>query len=475
MFCLCFLLLKAPSLPKDVVFFEPFNSLDIPPNWVISKSAGYSQNIGIYELTEPTTVAHERALVLKQTSSRFAISSSSPDVLNFSGKTMVLQYELRAPRNIRCSGLYIKLFFGPGFKPNALSNKTLPAIVFGPDFCGKKNEIMFIFSHLNQKTHQYEEKTMTNPTKFNNDGLNHLFTLIIRPNNTYEILIDNNSAKKGSFFSDFHPPVIPFAKIPDPKIKKPSDWDERETIVDEYAQKPSDWDEDQPMFILDESFPMPDGWLNDEPPYIRDLTVQQPKEWDDSFFGPFIPPMIPNPRCKNAIGCGKYVQPMRKNPKFKGKWSKPIISNPNFKGKWNPPLIDNPFFFVDKDPYLISPIQGIGFELLSVDGGIAFRNILLSNDEESVKQWNNETFCQRKLRQLNPSAPKEEYEAPTPKEQIPPKAQYGYKVVVRHSAFMIFYAIKDLLSSLSLPSMIITMCLVLIPVILIVVMKRKYE
>jgi len=32
-----------------------------------------------------------------------------------------------------------------------------------------------------------------------------------------------------------------------------------------------------------------------------------------------------------APGCGEWVPPKIKNPKYKGKWSAPIIDNPNYK------------------------------------------------------------------------------------------------------------------------------------------------
>jgi hypothetical protein len=39
------------------------------------------------------------------------------------------------------------------------------------------------------------------------DRQTHLYTLIIRPDNTFEILIDNESKKKGSLLTDMDPPV----------------------------------------------------------------------------------------------------------------------------------------------------------------------------------------------------------------------------------------------------------------------------
>lgn len=38
-----------------------------------------------------------------------------------------------------------------------------------------------------------------------------------------------------------------------------------------------------------------------------------------------------NPKCSDAPGCGKWEQPMIKNPKYKGKWRPPMIDNPNYQ------------------------------------------------------------------------------------------------------------------------------------------------
>lgn len=38
-----------------------------------------------------------------------------------------------------------------------------------------------------------------------NDQFSHLYTLIVRKDNTFEVLIDNESVKKGSLFEDFEP------------------------------------------------------------------------------------------------------------------------------------------------------------------------------------------------------------------------------------------------------------------------------
>ena len=58
----------------------------------------------------------------------------------------------------------------------------------------------------------------------------HLHRLVVNPDNTYEISVDNKILNHGSLLENFEPPVNPPAEIDDPEDFKPSDWDEREKI-----------------------------------------------------------------------------------------------------------------------------------------------------------------------------------------------------------------------------------------------------
>ena len=63
------------------------------------------------------------------------------------------------------------------------------------------------------------------------DKLPHLYTLILRPDNTFEIRVDHKLINEGSLLKDFNPAVNPPREIDDPEDKKPSDWDEREKVA----------------------------------------------------------------------------------------------------------------------------------------------------------------------------------------------------------------------------------------------------
>jgi calnexin len=55
------------------------------------------------------------------------------------------------------------------------------------------------------------------------DKVNHLYTLIVRPDNSFEILNDAESLKQGNLLKDFSPSVVSPKEIDDPTDPQPSD------------------------------------------------------------------------------------------------------------------------------------------------------------------------------------------------------------------------------------------------------------
>lgn len=68
------------------------------------------------------------------------------------------------------------------------------------------------------------------------DEFTHLYTLIVKPDNTYEVRIDGSKEESGSLESDWD--FLPPKKIKDPEAKKPEDWDDRKKIDDPEDSKP---------------------------------------------------------------------------------------------------------------------------------------------------------------------------------------------------------------------------------------------
>lgn len=220
-------------------------------------------------------------------------------------------------------------------------------------------QVHFIFRHKNPKTGEYEEKHLKSPPTARIGKTTALYTLIINPDQSFELKIDGASVRNGSLLDDFSPAVNPSKEIDDASDKKPADWVEEAKIADPEASKPADWDEDAPYEIVDQEATKPADWLEDEPKMIPDPEAQKPSDWDDEEDGDWQPPMVSNPKCEEAAGCGPWKAPMMKNPAYKGAWTAPKIDNPAYKGVWAPKKISNPDYFEDKTPSNLEPMGAV--------------------------------------------------------------------------------------------------------------------
>ncbi|XP_069130628.1 calnexin-like isoform X2 [Argopecten irradians] len=397
---------KPPTLKGNAFLAEPFSDKDqFKTRWTVSqaKKDDTDETIAKYDgkwgLEEPKDNAMEGdlALLLKTKAKHHAISSKLEKPYKFAGKPFIVQYEVKFQNGIDCGGAYVKLLSDDKkLDLKKFHDKTPYTVMFGPDKCGMDHKLHFIFRHKNPVTGEFEEKHAKKPSanidKHFSDKKTHMYTLVVNPDNTFEMMIDNSLVNEGSLLDDFSPPVNPPKEIDDPNDKKPSDWDEREKIPDPTASKPDDWDESEPEKIVDEDAVMPSGWLEDEVELIPDAGAEKPEDWDDDMDGEWEAPLINNPKCQNAPGCGKWEKPSVKNPKYKGKWSAPIIDNPDYQGEWKPRKIDNPAYFEDLEPYKMTSIGAVGLELWSMNDDIVFDNFLITDDKAVAEQWAVETW-----------------------------------------------------------------------------------
>ena len=264
----------------------------------------------------------------------YSLSADMGTEIRNEGDDLVIQFSVKHEQKIDCGGAYIKLL-PPGFDQKKFGGDTDYAIMFGPDICGtgtRKTHAIFTYRGENLLT----KKTIRCET----DQLSHLYTLIVRPDNTYEVRIDNEKVESGSLFDDWD--FLPPKQIKDPSKSKPSDWVDEAKIPDPAAVKPSDWD--------------------DEPAMIPDPEAEKPDDWDDEVDGEWEPPMIDN-------------------PDYKGEWEAPLIDNPDYKGPWVHPMIDNPDYFEDDKVHAVcNPCTHVGFEIWQVKAGTIFDDILITND-----------------------------------------------------------------------------------------------
>ncbi|KAJ1567237.1 hypothetical protein HK405_006669 [Cladochytrium tenue] len=339
-------------------------------------------------------LVYDKGLVVKTAAAHHAISALFPEPVDNTDNTLVVQYEVKLQNGLECGGAYMKLLtYDPDFDPKKLVNKTPYTIMFGPDKCGGTNKVHFIFRHKNPITGEYEEKHLKNPPSVKVSKTSTVYTLIVRPDNEFDIRINNESVKAGNLLVDFAPEVNPPKEIDDPEDFKPSDWVDQAKIPDPDAVKPDDWDEDAPRQIEDEDAIKPDDWLEDEPSTVADPESVKPDDWDDEEDGDWVPPTVDNPKCAEVSGCGPWTRPMKPNPDYKGKWKAAMIDNPEYKGPWAPRKIPNPDFFEDLHPSNFDKIGGIGFELWTMQDGILFDNIFVGHSEADAQAFLEETWA----------------------------------------------------------------------------------
>ncbi|RKF57983.1 Calnexin-like protein [Erysiphe neolycopersici] len=355
--------------------------------------------VGEFSVEEPTVfkgMIGDKGLVLKSPAAHHAISAKFPKKIDNSGKTLVVQYEVKLQNGLECGGAYLKLLRDTkALHQEEFSNASPYVIMFGPDKCGSTNKVHLIINHKNPKTGEYEEKHLKSPPQARITKTTELYTLIIHPNNTGIIKLNGVQVQQFDLLEDFDPPFTPPKEIDDPKDSKPGNWVDEQRIPDPEAKKPEDWDEDAPFEIVDEAATKPEDWLEGEPLHIPDPQAEKPEDWVDEEDGDWIAPTIPNPKCEDVSGCGPWTKPMIKNPAYKGKWTAPYIDNPAYKGVWKPRKIKNPAYFEDKNPSNLEPMGAIGFELWTMQKDILFDNIFISHSVADADQFADDTFHEK--------------------------------------------------------------------------------
>ncbi|KAL2097438.1 hypothetical protein ACEWY4_006645 [Coilia grayii] len=400
---------KTPVPTGEVYFAETFDDGSMG-RWHLSKTMkeDVDEDIAKYdgkwevEALKENKVPGDLGLVLKSRAKHHAIAAMLDKAFVFKNKPLVVQYEVNFQDGIDCGGAYIKLLTDSAdLDLEQFHDRTPYTIMFGPDKCGEDYKLHFIFRHKNPLNSDMEEKHAKRASvdlkKFYTDKKTHLYTLVLNPDNSYEIFIDQSSVSQGSLLIDVVPPVNPPKEIDDPKDRKPEDWDERAKIPDPDAAKPDDWDEEAPAMVEDPGALKPDGWLDDEPELVPDPSAEKPADWDEEMDGEWEAPQIPNPACETAPGCGTWKPPMINNPQYKGKWKAPLIDNPNYQGVWSPRKVPNPDYFEDLHPFRMSSFRAVGLELWSMTSDIYFDNFIITSEKAVADRWASDSWGLKKL------------------------------------------------------------------------------
>lgn len=390
---------------SDTSYFEQFD-LNWNSRWLPSharKSNNELSYVGRWDVEESITlngIKGDRGLVAKSEAALHAIMSKLPSIFDNKNNTLVLQYEVKFQNGINCGGAYIKLLSADGINDlekhhGEFSDQTPYVIMFGPDKCGADNKVHFILKTLDSQTGELKEHQVSKPPMAKVVQTTSLYTLIIEPNQDFQIRINGDVVRSGNLLDSEDFDLLPPKEIIDINDTKPEDWIEEEDkyIIDPNDSKPEDWDETQPYLINNPKAIKPEDWDENEPEQIPDPNDPKPDDWDDEEDGIFEPKLIDNPNCLNH-GCGKWIHPKIKNPLYKGKWKPRKIENPNYKGPWEPRKIPNPQYNDEfsKTPSDLQPIGGIGFEIWTMDANILFDNIYLGHSIEEAEDIGNTTF-----------------------------------------------------------------------------------
>jgi len=364
--------------------------------WSRWSKSGHEKYTGDFkvDVRDTESLVGDVGLLVPEEAKHYGSAVLFPPLEGKKDTPFVVQFEVRFQNGLTCGGSYIKLFDSEGKTAADFKDDTRYVIMFGPDRCGATNKVHFILQHKSPKTGKWEEKHCKDAPAAPHDLLTHLYTLIIKPDNTFEIQIDGEKKTSGNLLNTMEPPVNPPKEIDDPEDSKPGDWADEAKIDDPASSKPDDWDEDAPRQIDDPKASKPSGWNDDAEKKIPDPDAKVPADWDEEEDGEWEAPIIDNPACK--VGCGKWEPPKISNPKYKGKWAAPKIDNPVYKGVWKPKQIANPDYFLDESPAVLPKIDGVGIDIWTMSKGLMFDNIVISTDVAAAKAFADSTFAVKK-------------------------------------------------------------------------------
>lgn len=248
------------------------------------------------------------------------------------GKEIVVQYQAKYEKDLGCGGGYLKV--GPKQEDLTKFGEPTPYnIMFGPDQCNTDKRTHLIFNYGGKNFLKKSDL----PYKQEGEGISHLYRLVLKPDSTVLVEVDQELLYNGSLKVDWD--MLPAKEIPDPDAKKPDDWVDEAETVDPEDVKPADWVATK---------------------RIIDPDATKPSEWDEEEDGEWQAPEIDN-------------------PDFKGEWAQKKIPNPAYKGAWEARQIPNPDFVDDPDLGKYGDFGYVGFDVYQVKGGTIFDNIIITD------------------------------------------------------------------------------------------------
>jgi calreticulin len=348
---ICTFVLQAQA---KIYFKEDFNDNGWSDRWTVPSKWKSSGDMGAWKHTSGKFFADasDKGVQTSEDARFYGMSAKLDENFTNEGKQLVLQFSVKHEQNLDCGGAYIKLLAGD-VDQDSFGGDTDYSIMFGPDVCGSSNRKTHVIFNYPPKG---DNLLIKEEVRVETDNLSHLYTLVIEPDNTFKVMIDQQVAREGSLEDEFEF-LLP-KEIKDPSISKPKDWVDAKKIPDPEDEKPDGWD--------------------DIPETIPDAEASKPDDWDDDEDGEWEPPMVDN-------------------PDFKGPWKAKMIDNPDYKGPWEHPMIPNPDYVVDDKLHArCTDCSHIGFELWQVASGTIFDDIIVTDSLDEANEFASETFLKRK-------------------------------------------------------------------------------
>jgi len=351
----------AAQASAEVYFKEQFNDDGWKERWTVSSDWKSSSEMGEWEHTAGEWYggeADDKGIKTSQDAKFYGLSAPMTKAFNSAdGKDLVIQYTVKHGQKIDCGGAYIKLLpGGDAFESKKFGGDTPYAVMFGPDICGSSNKKTHVIFNYPKKD---DNLLIKKNIRCEDDQLSHLYTLVLRPDNTFEVFVDNKSVRSGKLDDEFD--FLPDKEIKDPEQSKPEDWVDEKKIPDPEDKKPEGYD--------------------DIPEEIPDPDAEKPDDWDDEDDGEWEPPMVDN-------------------PDYEGPWSPKMMDNPDYKGPWKHPMIPNPDYEYDESMHAVCAKEGgcthVGFEIWQVKSGTIFDDIIVTDSLEEAQKFAEETFFKKK-------------------------------------------------------------------------------
>lgn len=329
----------------EVYFQENFNDAAWDSRWVASSWKPSSEVGKFAHVSGKYFVdADDKAIKTNEDARFYALSAKFDKPLNNKDKDLYLSYLVQHEQKLDCGGAYIKLL-PKDLDQSKFGGDSAYSVMFGPDICGstRKTHAILNYARPGKDAVNMDHKT---EIRTESDSDAHLYSFIIKKDNTYDVQIDGESVKSGNLAENW--PFQPEKEVKDPKQSKPADWVDDKMMADPEDKKPAGWD--------------------DIPKTIPDPEAEKPEDWDDEDDGEWEPAMI-------------------ENPEYKGEWQPKLINNPEYKGEWVHPVIANPDYFEDDSFYNVAKDVGaIGFELWQVKSGTLFDDIIVTDDVDEFKK-----------------------------------------------------------------------------------------